>query len=105
MFAAPIGEQLEGFRAVRAAIDARPAGASPHLSGAYLDRVRLLDGRRASARRAVRRFAAAYAEAGADEIGLADTVGYATPPLIKTDCRRRVRARPRPDNELATASA
>ena len=31
----------------------------------------------------MRRLAAAYAEAGADEIGLADTVGYATPPLIK----------------------
>ncbi len=40
-----IDEQLEGFRAVRAAIDARPAGSRPHLSGAYLDRVRLLDGR------------------------------------------------------------
>jgi len=30
------------------------------------------------------RVARAYAEAGADEIGLADTVGYATPPLIKS---------------------
>jgi hydroxymethylglutaryl-CoA lyase len=32
---------------------------------------------------AVVALARAYAEAGADEIGLADTVGYATPPLIK----------------------
>src|SRR5262249_11543131 len=32
---------------------------------------------------AVCRLAAAYADADADEIALADTVGYATPPLIK----------------------
>jgi hydroxymethylglutaryl-CoA lyase len=32
---------------------------------------------------AVRRLAQAFAEGGADEIGLADTVGYGTPPLIK----------------------
>jgi hydroxymethylglutaryl-CoA lyase len=32
---------------------------------------------------AVRRIAQAFAAGGADEIGLADTVGYGTPPLIK----------------------
>ena len=41
-----------------------------------------MEGRVAEA--AVCRVARAYAEAGADEIGLADTVGYATPPLIKS---------------------
>jgi hydroxymethylglutaryl-CoA lyase len=77
-----IGEQLEGFRAVRAAIDARPLGNRPHLVGGISTAFGCsLEGRIAEG--AVRRLAAAYAEAGADEIGLADTVGYATPPLIK----------------------
>src|SRR4051794_10325806 len=78
-----IDEQLEGFRAVRAAIDARPAGnRRPHLVGGISTAFGCsLEGRIGEG--AVRRLAAAYAEAGADEIGLADTVGYATPPLIK----------------------
>ena len=74
-----IDEQLEGFRAVRAAIDARPAGNRPHLMGAISTAFGCsMEGRIGEG--AVRRLAAAYAEAGADEIGLADTVGYATPP-------------------------
>ena len=77
-----IGEQLEGFRAVRAAIDAGPAGNRPHLVGGISTAFGCsLEGRIGEG--AVRRLAVAYAEAGADEIGLADTVGYATPPLIK----------------------
>jgi hydroxymethylglutaryl-CoA lyase len=77
-----IGEQLDGFRAVRAAIDAMPAGSRPHLSGGISTAFGCsMEGRIGEG--AVRRLAAAYAEAGADEIGLADTVGYATPPLIK----------------------
>jgi hydroxymethylglutaryl-CoA lyase len=77
-----IDEQLEGFRAVRAAIDARPVGNRPHLVGGISTAFGCsLEGRIGEG--AVRRLAAAYAEVGADEIGLADTVGYATPPLIK----------------------
>lgn len=77
-----IDEQLEGFRAVRAAIDARLAGHRPHLVGGISTAFGCsMEGRIGEA--AVCRLAAAYAEAGADEIGLADTVGYATPPLIK----------------------
>lgn len=77
-----IDEQLEGFRSVRAAIDARPAGERPHLMGAVSTAFGCsMEGRISEA--AVCRLANAYAEAGADEIGLADTVGYATPPLIK----------------------
>jgi hydroxymethylglutaryl-CoA lyase len=75
-------EQLEGFRAVRAAIDTLGAGAPPHLMGAIATAFGCsMEGRIGEA--AVCRLAVAYAEAGADEIGLADTVGYATPPLIK----------------------
>ena len=77
-----IDEQLERFRAVRAAIDARPVGNRPHLVGGISTAFGCsLEGRIGEG--AVRRLAAAYAEAGADEIGLADTVGYATPLLIK----------------------
>lgn len=77
-----IEEQLEGFRAVRAAIDARPGGNRPHLVGGIATAFGCsLEGRIGEG--AVCRLAAAYAEAGADEVGLADTVGYATPPLIK----------------------
>jgi hydroxymethylglutaryl-CoA lyase len=77
-----IEEQLEGFRSVRAAIDARPAGNRPHLMGGISTAFGCsMEGRIGEG--AVRRLAAAYAEAGADEIGLADTVGYASPPLIK----------------------
>jgi hydroxymethylglutaryl-CoA lyase len=77
-----IDEQLDGFRAVRAAINARPAADRPHLMGAISTAFGCsMEGRIGEA--AVRRLATAYAEAGADEIGLADTVGYATPPLIK----------------------
>jgi hydroxymethylglutaryl-CoA lyase len=77
-----IGEQLEGFRAVRAAIDAKPADERPQLIGAVSAAFGCsMEGRISEA--AVCRVARAYAEAGADEIALADTVGYATPPLIK----------------------
>jgi hydroxymethylglutaryl-CoA lyase len=77
-----IEEQLDGFRAVRAAVNARPAANRPHLMGAISTAFGCsMEGRIGEA--AVRRLAIAYAEAGADEIGLADTVGYATPPLIK----------------------
>lgn len=77
-----IEEQVESFRAVRAAIDAKPPGARPHLMGAVSTAFGCsIEGRISQA--AVCRVARAYAEAGADEIGLADTVGYATPPLVK----------------------
>jgi hydroxymethylglutaryl-CoA lyase len=77
-----IEQQLDGFRAVRAAIDVRPAADRPQLMGAISTAFGCsMEGRIGEG--AVRRLARAYAEAGADEIGLADTVGYATPPLIK----------------------
>jgi hydroxymethylglutaryl-CoA lyase len=77
-----IDEQLEGFRSVRASIDAKPAGERPHLMGAISTAFGCsMQGRISEA--AVCKLATAYAAAGADEIGLADTVGYATPPLIK----------------------
>jgi hydroxymethylglutaryl-CoA lyase len=77
-----VAEQLEGFRAVRAAIDARPADRRPQLMGAISTAFGCsLEGEVSEA--AVCRLALAFADARADEIGLADTVGYATPKLIK----------------------
>jgi hydroxymethylglutaryl-CoA lyase len=68
---------------LRAAIDAGAPVRKPHLMGAISTAFGCsLEGRIPEA--AVCRLARAYAEAGADEIGLADTVGYATPPLIKS---------------------
>jgi hydroxymethylglutaryl-CoA lyase len=77
-----IDQQLEGFRAVRAAIDARSTEQRPHLVGAISTAFGCsMEGRISEA--AVCRLVTAYAKAGADEIALADTVGYGTPPLIK----------------------
>lgn len=77
-----IEEQLEGFHAVRAAIDARPALARPRLMGAVATAFGCsIQGEITEA--AVCRLARSFAEAGADEIGLADTVGYGTPGRIK----------------------
>jgi hydroxymethylglutaryl-CoA lyase len=77
-----VEEQLEGFRAVRAAIDARPAATRPWLMGAVATSFGCsIQGEIPEA--AVCRVARSFAEAGADEIGLADTVGYGTPALIK----------------------
>ncbi|MCP3459450.1 hydroxymethylglutaryl-CoA lyase [Bradyrhizobium sp. CCGUVB23] len=76
-----VEEQLEGFRAVRAAIDARPLDQRPQLIGAISTSFGCsLEGEVSEA--AVCRLARAFAEGRADEIGLADTVGYATPKLI-----------------------
>lgn len=76
-----IEEQLDAFRAVRGAIDARPADQRPQLMGAISTSFGCsLEGEVSEA--AVCRVALAFAEARADEIGLADTVGYATPKLI-----------------------
>ena len=78
-----VDEQLDAFRAVRALIDAQPAGRRPHLITAISTAFGCsLEGRVAEA--AVRRIAVAFAEGGADEIGLADTVGYGRPSLVKT---------------------
>jgi len=78
-----VSEQLDGFRAVRAAIDASGKAVKPRLMGAVATAFGCsLEGRVAEA--AVRRLAVAFAEGGADEIGLADTVGYGNPGLIKT---------------------
>jgi hydroxymethylglutaryl-CoA lyase len=78
-----IEEQIERFAAVRRSIDTRPPDKRPLLMGAIATAFGCsLEGRIGEA--AVCRLARAYAEAGADEIGLADTVGYATPPLIKS---------------------
>ncbi|MCA1409750.1 hydroxymethylglutaryl-CoA lyase [Bradyrhizobium sp. NBAIM20] len=77
-----VDEQVEGFRAVRAAIDARPLGQRPRLMGAISTSFGCsLEGEVSEA--AVCRVARAFAEARADEIGLADTVGYATPKSIR----------------------
>lgn len=77
-----IEQQIDGFRAVRAAIDAKPEHDRPRLMGAISTAFGCsMEGRVSEA--AVCRIVTAYAEAGADEIALADTVGYGTPPLIK----------------------
>ncbi|SPP97269.1 hydroxymethylglutaryl-CoA lyase [Bradyrhizobium vignae] len=77
-----IEEQIEGFRAVRAAIDARPADQRPFLMGAISTSFGCsLEGEVSES--AVCRVARGFAEAQADEIGLADTVGYATPKSIR----------------------
>jgi hydroxymethylglutaryl-CoA lyase len=79
-----VAEQIEGFRAVRAAANA--AAVKPKLMGAIATAFGCsIEG--AITEKAVIALARAYAEAGADEIGLADTVGYATPPQIKTIVR------------------
>jgi hydroxymethylglutaryl-CoA lyase len=78
-----VEEQIEGFRSVRAAIDRRPAAVRPHLVGAVATAFGCsIEGRVGEA--AVCRLASAFHAEGADEIALADTVGYATPPLIKS---------------------
>ncbi len=77
-----IDEQLDGFRAARAVIDARPPAERPLLMGAISTAFGCsLEGDISEA--AVCRVARGYAEAGANEIGLADTVGYGTPKMIK----------------------
>ncbi|WP_407192832.1 hydroxymethylglutaryl-CoA lyase [Bradyrhizobium sp. STM 3566] len=77
-----IEEQIEGFRAVRAAIDARPADQRPFLMGAISTSFGCsLEGEVSES--AVCRVARGFAEAQADEIGLADTVGYATPKSVR----------------------
>jgi hydroxymethylglutaryl-CoA lyase len=81
-----IAEQVEGFTTLRAAIDAGASARKPHLVGAISTAFGCsMEGRIPEA--AVCRLARAYAESGADEIALADTVGYATPPLIKSIVR------------------
>jgi hydroxymethylglutaryl-CoA lyase len=75
-----VAEQIEGFRNVRAAADA--SAKRPKLLGAVATAFGCsIEG--AITETAVVDLARAYAEAGADEIALADTVGYATPPQIK----------------------
>jgi len=75
-----IEEQIEQFRIVRALCDAAPR--RMHLMGAISTAFGCsLEGRVPPA--AVRKVAAAYRSAGADEVGLADTVGYANPAQIK----------------------
>jgi hydroxymethylglutaryl-CoA lyase len=77
-----VTEQIEGFRAVRAAIDASAAPVKPRLMAGIATAFGCsLEGRVSEA--AVRRLAVVLAEAGADEIGLADTVGYGNPVLVK----------------------
>lgn len=93
-----IEEQLDGFRDVRTALDALPIGQRPRLMGAVSTAFGCsIEGHIAEA--AVGRLARAFAEAGADEIGLADTVGYATPGLIK-DIVRVVRSEVGPQMPL-----
>lgn len=77
-----VAEQVEAFRQVRAAIDAAPAGRRSKLMGGISTAFGCsISGRVPEAD--VRALALALAGAGADEIGLADTVGYANPPLVK----------------------
>lgn len=93
-----IEEQLDGFRAVRTALDALPIGQRPRLMGAVSTAFGCsIEGHIAEA--AVGRLARGFAEAGADEIGLADTVGYATPGQIK-DIVRVVRSEVGPQMPL-----
>ncbi|MDH2347454.1 hydroxymethylglutaryl-CoA lyase [Bradyrhizobium sp. SSUT77] len=77
-----IEEQLDGFRAVRAALDVLPVQNRPRLMGAIATAFGCsIEGEIKET--AVGRLARGFAEAGVDEIGLADTVGYGTPGLIK----------------------
>jgi hydroxymethylglutaryl-CoA lyase len=78
-----VAEQIVDFTTVRAQIDVLPIERRPHLMGAISTAFGCsLEGRVAET--AVCALAEAYAQAGADEIGLADTVGYGTPPQIKS---------------------
>lgn len=93
-----IEQQLDGFRAVRAALDALPIAGCPRLMGAVATAFGCsIEGRIKEA--AVGRLARGFAEAGADEIGLADTVGYGTPGLVK-DIVRVVRGEVGPQMPL-----
>ncbi|MBV9075855.1 MAG: hydroxymethylglutaryl-CoA lyase [Methylobacteriaceae bacterium] len=75
-----VEEQVAAFRALRKRIDA--SGERIHLVGAIATAFGCsISGR--VPERAVRDLAIALAKAGADEIGLADTVGYGNPPLVK----------------------
>lgn len=75
-----VAEQLDQFRAVVAAC--RAATKRPHLMAAISTAFGCsLEGRIAPA--AVRSLALAFREAGADEVGLADTVGYGNPAQVK----------------------
>lgn len=77
-----IEEQLEAFRVVRARINAQKAPERPHLVGAVATAFGCsMEGDVSEA--AVCRLVQGFAEAGADEIGLADTVGYGTPTQVK----------------------
>jgi hydroxymethylglutaryl-CoA lyase len=78
-----IEEQIAGFKAVVALRNAQPNAAGITLLGAVSTSFGCsIEGHVSEA--AVRRVALAYAEAGADEIALADTVGYGYPGLIKS---------------------
>lgn len=75
-----VDEQLEQFRAVAVACAAAPK--KPHLMAAISTAFGCsLEGRVDPA--AVRRLALAFRAAGADEVGLADTVGYGNPAQVK----------------------
>ena len=76
-----VEEQLARFRSVRARINTtrQPIVLTGAIATAFGCS---LSGR--VPERAVRELAVALAEAGADEIGLADTVGYGNPPLVRS---------------------
>lgn len=75
-----VEDQLDQFRAVAAACAAAPK--KPHLMAAISTAFGCsLEGRIEPD--AVRRLALAFREAGADEVGLADTVGYGNPVQVK----------------------
>lgn len=77
-----IDEQIAGFKAVVALRNAQPNARAITLLGAVSTSFGCsIEGHVSEA--AVRRVATAYAEAGADEVALADTVGYGHPPLIR----------------------
>lgn len=77
-----VAEQVEAFRAVRARLDLEPAERRPRLvAGLSTVFGCSIEGRIDEG--AVRRLALTLAEAGADEMALADTVGYGNPPQVK----------------------
>jgi hydroxymethylglutaryl-CoA lyase len=78
-----VDEQLAVFRSVRALVDERGPDRRPRVMAAISTAFGCsLEGPVPES--AVRRLAAAFAEGGADEIGLADTVGYGNPALVKS---------------------
>lgn len=80
-----VAEQIDAFKQVRTAVDQSANTVKPRLMGGIATAFGCsMEGPIAES--AVRALAMTLAASGADEIGLADTVGYANPPLVRRLC-------------------